>query len=220
MAIKVDLLPTERKKFGFDIVLAIIIILIAIAAVGFWSYGEQLQRNLADKESTLTSKNAEVEKEKADLPQIDEMKKRNENIRAQIRTVSTLRNDPVRYSNLLDEISRLLPYNMWVSKIDIDPVKQVVQLAGLAVEQPGVRPLESISGFMKSLSQGNSECFLSSTISSTTRGTTTVGKSTYTSYGWTIEAAYDPVKAEGRHNLPPEKEDNSGSQSSTDKGRS
>lgn len=195
MAIKVDLLPTERKKFGFDIIIALIAVLLVVAGIGFYFYGESLKSQIDTQQAKLAQIQKDIQKEKEGLPAIAELKKKNQELEVQINTVKTLRYDPIRYSNLLDEISILLPNNMWVSSISIEPVKRTVVLAGVAAEQPGVRPLESISGFMKSVNK--SRYFRSATIASTTRGTTTVGKTPYTSYGWTIEMEYDPSAAEG-----------------------
>ena len=69
----------------------------------------------------------------------------------------------------------------------------VVTIAGVAAEQPGIRPVESISGFMKSVSR--SKYFKRAVISSTTRGTVDVGSNKYTSYSWNIELEYDKDKA-------------------------
>lgn len=218
MAIKVDLLPTERKKFGFDIVIAIIVLVIAVAGIAFYLFGDNLRNVKLAKLTTKVDENTKkIASLEAEIPAIDELKKKNAELRTQITTVKTLRYDPLRYSNLLDEISALLPNNMWVSSIGIDPTKNVVQLAGVAVEQPGVRPLESISGFMKSLNAERSS-FVSATIASTTRGTQSVGKSTYTSYSWTIEATYDPRKAEGSGSTA--EAESGGSADSSPRGRS
>ena len=218
MAIKVDLLPTERKKFGFDIVIAIVVLVIAVAGIGFFMFGENLRRvELTKWTETVNKNNDTIESLKREIPAIEELRKKNQELRAQINTVKTLRYDPLRYSNLLDEISALLPNNMWVSSIGIDPTKNLVQLTGVAVEQPGVRPLESISGFMKSLNIDRSS-FISATIASTTRGTQSVGKSTYTSYSWSIDAVYDPAKAEG--NASAAEAAPSGSTDSSPRGRS
>lgn len=193
MAIKVDLLPTERKKFGFDIVIAVVVILIALAACAYYMYGTSLQQKADELSQQVTVKQSELDKLQKKKQEIDNIRKENDNLKAQISTVKTLRYDPIRYRNLLDEISSSLPDNMWVSNITIDPTKNTLTMTGVAAEQPGVKPIESISGFMKGVDR--SKYFESATISSTTRGTTNVGDNTYTSYSWTIEMTYNPKKA-------------------------
>ncbi len=220
MAIKVDLLPTERKKYGFDIVIAIIVMLIAASVVVYWYIGEHFKQEVSKKSASLAAIEDEIKKEKAGLPEIEQLKKKNRELEQQIKTVKTLRYDPVRYSNLLDEISYLLPNNMWVNNVTIDPTKNTMTLTGVAVEQPGVRPLESISGFMKSVTSTKSQYFKTASISSTTRGTTTVGKSPYTSYGWTIEMTYDPNAAESGTSAEAEKAPGNPKNDSSGHGRS
>jgi len=196
MAIKVDLLPTERKKFGFDIVIALMVLLVVGAFVGCYWYTTKLEDDLKQVKDQVAAKTAELEKEKQGTERKGELEKKIKEIEDNIAIVERLQDDPVRYSNLLDELSSLLPNNMWVSNISIDPQKNTLTLSGVAAEQPGIRPVESISGFMKSV--GKSKYFKKAVISSTTRGKTTVADKDYTSYSWNIELEYDPNKALGR----------------------
>lgn len=194
MAIKVDLLPTERKKFGFDPLLAILVLLIVVCVVVFHYVGQIYEKNVVQATASLTEVTNSVEEAKKGLPEIERLQKENSELENQINAVKTLRYDPIRYSNLLDEISALLPNNMWVSNISIEPSKNSVQLTGVAVEIPGIRPLESVSGFMKNANK--SKYFRGATITGTSRGTANVGQTTYTSYSWTIDMNYDPKAAE------------------------
>ncbi|MDQ7822110.1 MAG: PilN domain-containing protein [Candidatus Eremiobacteraeota bacterium] len=194
MAIKVDLLPTERKKFGFDPVIAIMIVLIAASVVVFYYFGVKLEKDIEDKRKDISKVEQDIQSLQQQLPIIEKLKKENAEIETQINTVKSLRYDPIRYSNLLDELSFLLPKNMWVSSISIEPGQAKVALSGVAVEMPGIRPLESISGFMKAIQK--SRYFRSSTLSSTGRGSTAVGGTTYTSYSFGIDLTYDAKAAE------------------------
>ena len=148
MAMKLDLLPTERKKFGFDIVIALMFVLIAISGIGFYLYGNKLKEDAEAKKLEVAGIQKKIEDEKKDLGDIDSLRAKLKDLQANIDTVKTLKLDPVRYSNLLDELSSLLPNNMWVSNIAIDTQKNTLTLTGVAAEQPGVRPVESISGLI------------------------------------------------------------------------
>lgn len=194
MAIKVDLLPTERKKFGFDPLVAILFLVIVVCVFVFYFIGQNYDKNLAKAQESLATVKARVAEAEKELPAIEELKRKNTELEQQINAVKTLRYDPVRYSNLLDEISFLLPNNMWVSSVEIDTGKNSVKLVGVAAEVPGIRPLESISGFMKNAAK--SKYFRTATITGTNRGTTPVGETVYTSYSWTIDMTYDPKAAE------------------------
>ena len=196
MAIKVDLLPTERKKFGFDPVIAILIVLIAASVVVFYYVGVKFEADIETKKTEIAKIEADIQDIKHKLPKIKELKKENEDLEKQINTVKSLRYDPIRYSNLLDEISYLLPKNMWVSSISIEPNQAKVTLAGTAAALPGIRPLESIGGFMKSVQK--SRFFRGASLSNTSRGKVTVGENEYTSYSFGIDMTYDPKAAEER----------------------
>ena len=67
MAMKLDLLPTERKKFGFDIVIALMIVLIAVAGIGFYLYGDKLQKDAEAKKIEVAGIQKKIEDEKKDL---------------------------------------------------------------------------------------------------------------------------------------------------------
>lgn len=194
MAIKVDLLPTERKKFGFDPVIAILVVLIAVAVVVFYYFGVKLEKDISDKRSAITAVEQEIQSLQQQLPVIEKLRKENAELENQINTVKSLRYDPIRYSNLLDEISYLLPRNMWVSTISIEPAQAKVSMSGTAAALPGIRPLESISGFMKSVQK--SRYFKDAALSSTSRGSVTVDSQNFTSYSFSIDMTYDPKAAE------------------------
>jgi Tfp pilus assembly protein PilN len=151
---------------------------------------------LNDAKAKVAAKEEEYNNAKKGTEEKDVLEKKIKEIKNNIETVNNLQDDPTRYSNLLDELASLLPNNMWVSSISIDPQKHTLTLSGLAAEQPGIRPVESISGFMKSVSK--SKYFKNAVISSTTRGSTTVDKKSYISYSWNIELEYDPQKALGK----------------------
>lgn len=214
MAIKVDLLPTERTKFGFDAVIAIVILLIVLTVVGCVVYSNNLTAKIAATQSQLAQIQSKIDEANKVVDDVNKYTSENDRLRKQIKMVETLKYDPVRYSNLLDSLTVLLPNNMWITSVSIEPNKRVMVISGVAVEQPGVRPLESISGFMKSVNKF--KYFTGATISKTTRGTTTVGKVAYTSYGWTIDMGYDPDAAENMVSSSAAATDNSSQKTKND----
>jgi Tfp pilus assembly protein PilN len=194
MAIKVDLLPTERKKFGFDPVIAILVVLIALAVVVFYYFGVKLEKDINDRKEGIKKVEAEIQSLQQQLPIIEKLKKENQELETQINTVKSLRYDPIRYSNLLDEISQLMPKNIWVSSISIEPAQTKLTMSATAAQLPGIRPLESISGFMKSIQK--SKYFRSATLSSTSKGQVTVAGNSYVSFGFSLDITYDAAAAE------------------------
>ena len=128
MAIKVDLLPTERKKFGFDIVIALMILLIAASAVGCVWWGNKLEEKASNKQKEVQTLQAQLKEAEAGLGNITGLRKKVSDLKANINTVKTLKLDPVRYSNLLDELSSLLPNNMWVSSISVDTQRHTLTM--------------------------------------------------------------------------------------------
>jgi Tfp pilus assembly protein PilN len=203
MAIKVDLLPTERKKFGFDPVIAILIVLIAASVVVFYYVGVKFDADIEAKKGEIAKIEANIQDIKHKLPKIKELKQENAELEKQINTVKSLRYDPIRYSNLLDEISSLLPRNIWVSNITIEPGQTKVSMSGTAAEVPGVRPLESIAGFMKNAQK--SRYFRGCSLASTSRGKANINGVQYNSFSFSVDLTYDPKAAEQTGESSPER---------------
>lgn len=189
MTIKVDLLPTKEKKFGIDPVMIFLVLVIIICTFGFFVWGKSLDNSIAERDKKVASLEATINELKGKLPNIDKMKSENQKLKAQIDTVQGLKNDPVRYANLLWEIGVVLPGNCWVTSINIDPGSKAVVLAGTSAQVDSFRPLESIAMLMKNLQ--NSRYFVDSTLSATSQ-TVVSGMSCFT---FSIETHYDDALA-------------------------
>jgi len=187
--IKVDLLPTEKKRFGIDPVMIFLVLIIIIFSVGFFVYGKTLEGQIAKKEEDVKKIDVEIQEIKQKLPGIQKMKDENAKLEAQIQTIKGLKNDPVRYANLLWELTEILPENTWVSSISIDPNAQDVSIAGDAVEQPDKRPLETIAKLMRNFQ--NSRYFRDATLGATGETATSEG----TAFTFAIDSHYDPDAA-------------------------
>ena len=189
MTIKVDLLPTKEKKFGIDPVMIFLVLVIIICTFGFFVFGKSLENSIAAEEKAVAQLDDTIKELKAKLPDIDKRKADNAKLQQQIDTVQGLKNDPVRYANLLWEIGDVLPGNCWVQSITIDPATKSVVLAGTSAQVGNLRPLESIAALMKNLM--NSRYFVDATLASTSQGTAG-GLNTYS---FQIETHYDDMAA-------------------------
>lgn len=189
MTIKVDLLPTKEKKFGIDPVMIFLVLVIIICTFGFFVFGKSLENSIAAEEKAVAALEATIAELKLKLPNIDKMKAENGKLKQQIDTVQGLKNDPVRYANLLWEIGDVLPGNCWVNSITIDPATKAVVLSGTSAQVGNLRPLESIAALMKNLM--NSRYYVDATLSSTSQ----TSVSGMNSYSFQIETHYDDAAA-------------------------
>lgn len=185
MTIKVDLLPTEKKRFGIDPVWIVLVLVIILCTIAFFVYGKQLEGAIATKEQEVHEVEAKITEDRGKLPGIAKMKGENDKLSAQINTIKGLKNDPVRYANLLWEIAEVLPANVWVTSINIEPSTQTVTLSGQSVEYGGQKPLESIAQSMKAFQ--NSRYFKDATLSSTSSGKL----DSLTTFSFQLETHYD-----------------------------
>jgi type IV pilus assembly protein PilN len=155
------------------------------AAGACYFYGVTLTNEL----DTLERSKAKVEKtiaeKRAQLPGLDSIRKDNEKIKAQINTITGLKSDPVRYGNLLWELAEILPSNVYVASVNVDPAQQSLTLSGTAISYGSMKPLESIAKLMRSFQ--TARYFTGSTLSSTSQA----GGETGSGYSFQIEAKYD-----------------------------
>jgi len=191
MTIKVDLLPTERKKFGFDPVLGFLLVIVLIFTAGFWFYGNTLSTTIESKKAAVLDKENKIKEMESKMPIIEELKKKNAELEQQIKAVKELVYDPIRYANLLEEVSAVLPQNVWISNLNIEPASTSVSFSATAITTGKNRPLESIALLMKNI-QG-SKILTTPTLSSANQ--TKINN--LTGYTFQIEAKYNPEAAAG-----------------------
>lgn len=189
MTIKVDLLPTEKKRFGIDPVWIFLVLVIILFTVGFFVYGKSLEGQISTAEQKVHEEEAKINELRGKLPGIAKMKADNEKLASQINTIKGLKNDPVRYANLLWEIADILPSNVWISNINIEPSQQSVTMSGQAIDFGGARPLESIAQTMRAFQ--NSRYFKDATLSSTAQ----TSYKSYHGYSFQLETHYDQDSA-------------------------
>ncbi len=194
MTIKVDLLPTERKGFGIDPMMIVLLIVIIGASVCFMFYSQKLQGDIDDINTQIADVEKQIKQYEAQLPVLQERRARIRKLEEQIRMIQSLVHDPLRYANLLQECAVLLPPNVWLGSLAIEPGKQSVALNGTAAEVEGRLPLATVAQLMKNLNE--SRYFRDASLTSTAE-TQLEGVRGFT---FTLTVRYDP---EAAATLPP-----------------
>lgn len=194
MTIKVDLLPTEKKGFRIDPMVIILLLLIIAANVGFAFYGQQLTAKIETKQTEVKKVQDEKKQIEASLPVIEERRARIRKLQEQIEVIKSLVHDPVRYANLLQEVAYVLPPNVWLSNLSIEPGSNSVQMAGNAAEVQGRLPLATVAQLMKNLNESKyfSDASLASTNEANAEG--------HSGFSFQLTVHYDPQAAA---QLPP-----------------
>jgi len=194
MTIKVDLLPTEKKGFRIDPMVIILLLLIIAANVGFAFYGQQLTTKIEEKQAEVKRVQDEKKQIEASLPVIEERRARIHKLQEQIDVIKSLVHDPVRYANLLQEVAYVLPPNVYLSSLSIEPGSSSVSMSGSAAEVQGRLPLATVAQLMKNLNE--SKYFSDATLASTAQGSTDGGPG----FTFQLTVHYDPQAAA---QLPP-----------------
>ena len=194
MTIKVDLLPTERRGFRLDPMVIVLFLLVVICTVGFAYYGQTLQQEIDSTKKEVEKVNAEIKEKQQSLPVIEERRRKIAKLQEQIEIIKSLVHDPQRYANLLQEVGIMLPPNVWLSSLSIEPGSSTIAFGGTALETPGRLPLATIALLMKNLN--DSKYFRDANLASTT-GATVAG---VTSFTFQMSVRYD---AQAAATLPP-----------------
>lgn len=200
MTIKVNLLPTERKRFTFDPLVAVLFVLVCAALVGCVMHGSNLQSKVNERLAKIAQLEEEIKKTEQSLPIINEIKSQIARLEGEIKIVTNLKYDPVRYANLLTEVGKVLPNNVWLTNLSVEPSTTTVTMSGVAAHRPGKAPLATIAEFMQNMDK--SEIFTEASLASTAK---TQVENTGTGFTFQIEATYDPDEAAGIAEDKPEK---------------
>ena len=191
MTIKVDLLPTEKKQFGIDPAMILMFMLIIGAAVAMLLYSNSLTSQIEAQKAEIEKINQEIKQIETQLPLIEETKNRIASLKREIKMIKSLVHDPLRYANLLQEVAILLPENVWLADLSIDPRSNKVEFTGSAAEVVGERkPLATIADLMRNFN--DSEYFTNSTLSSTSEKSKDGQASVF---DFKLSISYDPEKA-------------------------
>lgn len=152
MSIKVDLKSQEVKRgIGFDFSWIIIIVLIVVAFGGFYTYGIRLEDKIREADAKVADVDKEIERYAKIRPAIERLQREVGEIQGQLNQLKELHYDPLKYRILIVELGRLVPPNVWLDNLDIDPGKQLISFSAVAVSQSGAPPLKTIADFIKSL---------------------------------------------------------------------
>ncbi len=189
MTIKVDLLDKPGRRMGFDFVMLFLALIVMLAIVGFVIYGQTLDKKIAQIKKDIAVVDEEIRKQEDRIPKIKETEEINKDLKKQIQSIKEAVYDPIRYANLLDELALIMPKNIFIRNLSIDPTRRQITFNGLSVEVGGAQPLDSISKFMTNLQK--SRYFKTATLSNTSR----TKYAERTAYGFQIRAEYDPEAA-------------------------
>ena len=191
MTIKVDLLPTEKKSFGIDPAMIVMFLLIIGAAAAMLLYSQSLNSQIEEQETRIEEINQQIKQIETKLPRVEEMKNRIVSLKREIKMIKSLVHDPLRYANLLQEVAILLPENVFLDSLSIDPRARQVKIAGSAAEVAGRLPLATVAQLMRNFN--DSAYFRSSTLSSTAE--TTIEPAETRAFSFTLDINYDEEKA-------------------------
>lgn len=185
----VDLIPQERRKLTFDPMIIFLIIIILLSAGAFWIYGKTYDNKIAARNDQIKNIKTQVQEIQEKIPDVDKIKKDIVDLKTQIAMIETLTKDPLKYSILLTKLKEVMPSNVWVKNLSIEPGSSMVTMSGEVLASPAVPPLLTLGYFIKTLQ--DSPFFGSVNLRQTSQAATE-GRTTYS---FQLESQFNPQKA-------------------------
>lgn len=187
MTIKVDLLDRPGRRMGFDPIIFFLVLVVVIFVIGFYIFGTTLDKKIAEKKAEIDQVEEKIRELEEKIPKIKELEDINKDLEAQINTIKQLVYDPIRYANLLDELALIMPPNIFIKNLSIEPSTLSMTFTGLSVmDNKNTRTLEMISTFMQNLQK--SKYFKDAALASTRRTEFLKREA----FEFSIRAEYDP----------------------------
>ncbi len=153
MTVKVDLLPSERKRPKlFDFVTIFLLVLTVVVVLGCLYWGTILDKQIEEKKETIAALQKEIEQLAPLKLKIDQYKQLTQSIKQQVQLLKSLRDDPKNYSTLIDEIKSVIPKNVWINNLDITPSSKQFRCSCRALVIPDKDGLETVALFMRNIS--------------------------------------------------------------------
>jgi len=151
LTVKVDLLPSERKRPKLIDGLTIILVLLFIGVIGvlFW-YGTQLNAQIQQRKDQIAALQKEIEQLAPLKLKIDQYKQLTQSIKQQVQLLKSLRDDPRNYSLLIEEIKKVIPKNVWIGNLDISPASKTFKCDCKALVGPK-DGLSTVALFMRNI---------------------------------------------------------------------
>jgi type IV pilus assembly protein PilN len=185
MTIKVDLLDRPGRRMGFDPIIFFLVLVVVIFVIGFYIFGTTLEKKVSEKKTEIAQIDEKIRDLEEKIPKIKELEEINKELEAQINTIKQLVYDPIRYANLMDELALIMPNNVFIRNLSIDPTSTSLTFSGLSVDVEA-KPLETISKFMRDLQKSK---YFKDAILTTTRRTEYEKKE---AFEFNIKVIYDP----------------------------
>lgn len=200
MSLKVDLKSQEsRRGFSVDLGWILVAVFLFISLIVYYAAGVRLSGVVNDRKKELQSWQEKVAGFSGIQGKLDALKTEIASIQAQITHLRELRYDPLRYSILLVRLSKLLPQNLWLVSLSIEPSSNQLTFSGSALEQAGHPPLASLAQFLRNL-QNDPDHYFSDIV---LQGTTSTGK-TGNLWTYNLTAKYNiPLIQTGSTATPP-----------------
>lgn len=171
MSLKVDLKSKEPSRGPrFDAGWIFVFVAVVVAFFIFYGFDSKLQGMIDVRQRELQDLKNKIAAYSGIETKLSSIKAEINALQGQITHLWEMRYDPLRYSILLVRLSKILPSNIWLNSLSIDPAKTQITLAGTSLAMPGHPPLAAIAKFIMNLQDDADHYFSNIILQSTSSG--------------------------------------------------
>jgi len=185
MTIKVDLNQEEKRLNLFDPLAIVLALLVASSGTAFYAYGQTLEQQILRIDQEKSALDTKIKQGETILQAIDQEKQKLAQLDQQLRLTQNLRLDPLKFANIMAEVSQILPEAVYIDSLQIEPGDNHLSLTGTAA---GPLPLSTVAATMERLNR--SVYFDATSLQNASRE----GKD----YRFSLSAHFDPLAAAER----------------------
>ncbi|MFN8611538.1 MAG: hypothetical protein U0931_28590 [Vulcanimicrobiota bacterium] len=184
MTIKVDLNLEEKRRNWLDPLGIIVLMLVACSGLAFYAYGQTLEQQIQKIDQDRAAVDAQIKEGESIQKAIQKERQELAEIDRQLQLVLSLRLDPLKFANMMCEVSQLLPPSLCIQDLSIDPGPNTVSFHGMV---QGPLPLAALASTLDQLNR--SAYFDAANLQNATR------EADGDSYTFAISLHFDPVAA-------------------------
>jgi|GEM_PF-2592308 len=167
--LKINLLPPElrrkkrKKVVVFEPTQTFLILVVVCELLAFTGVYLMINTTAGNKQKELNAINAEIERLKAEVRDVENLKSQALALEKKVQIIDELMLSRLIWSKRLNELSNLLPENVWITSLSIStqsvaspgggpPVtKKVLNLTGKVLNPPGEKAVDLVGTFMNNM---------------------------------------------------------------------
>ena len=150
MTIRINLDPAERPPFRLDPLVIVLLVMVISSTLSFYYYGQAVEQQTAQLEQEMIAVDKQIRECETARTAVAMERQKMEKLDQQFRLVQSLMHDPLKFANLMAEISQILPDEVTIDSLNIEPATSNLTFSAVA---KGPLPLSLIATTIHNLNR-------------------------------------------------------------------